>query len=99
MVYIKDVEFAEYVGDGDEKPVTTLRAVTVTVEPIVSHNEFGIPKWQYHEIWVAYKGKTGKCYRVPVYATYTYKGGGTYATVPNWSADSPEEMACGNVTK
>jgi hypothetical protein len=96
--YVKGAEFAEFAG-AEEAAVTVLRTVTVTAEPIVETNEFGIPKWQYHEVWVAYKAKNGRCYMVPTYATYQYKGGGTYGTVPTWGADYPDELACGNVSK
>jgi hypothetical protein len=98
--YVKGAEFAEFIGsDEGEHPATVLRTSLVTAEPIVEKNEFGIPKWQYHEIHVAYKAKNGKCYVVPVYASYQYKGGGTYGTVPTWGADYADEMACGNVSK
>lgn len=96
--YIKGEEYSEYVG-AEESVASTYRAVTLTVEPLVVKNEYDLPKWQYHEMWVSYKGKDGKCYRVAVYASYTYKGGGVYASTPTWGADAPQEMACENVNK
>lgn len=50
-------------------------------------------------MWVSFKAKDGKCYMAAVYASYTYKGGGTYANEPTWGADRPEEMACENASK
>ncbi|MES2587894.1 MAG: hypothetical protein V4622_02870 [Bacteroidota bacterium] len=98
--YIKGTEFADYLkGRGDGAVASTVKAVTLTKEQIVVKNDFDLPKYQYHEIWVSYKGADGKCYMTAVYASYTYKGGGTYATVPTWGADAPEEMSCLNVSK
>lgn len=98
--YIKGTEFAEYLkGRGDSPVASTVKAVTITREPYVKKNEYDLPLYQYHEFWVSYKGIDGKCYMTAVYASYTYKGGGTYATVPTWGADAPEEMACGNAAK
>jgi hypothetical protein len=100
IAYVKGEEFKEnFLIPNDITLSSTLRTVTLTIEPLVEKNEWDLPKWQYHEVWVAFKDSEGKCYRVPVYASYTYKGGGTYATVPIWGADSPEEMACDNVMK
>jgi hypothetical protein len=78
---------------------TAVRAVTVDNDYQVAKNDVGIPKWQYREMEVAYKDKDGKCFKVTVYASYTYKGGGTYATVPTYGRDSEKEMACENVNK
>ncbi|MGV3630712.1 MAG: hypothetical protein ACO1O6_05885 [Bacteroidota bacterium] len=98
--YVKGVEFAEYLkGRGDSPVASTVKAVTLTREPYVKKNEYDLPVYQYHEFWVSYKGTDGKCYMTAVYASYTYKGGGTYATVPTWGADAPEEMSCANVSK
>lgn len=99
--YVKGTEYNDYLkNDLSESPVaSTLRVVTLTKEPWVKKNEYGLPLYQYHELWVAYKGQDGRCYMCAVYASYTYKGGGTYAGTPTWGADSPEEMACGNVMK
>jgi hypothetical protein len=99
--YIMSTEYIDYFkGETDATGISsTMRAVTVTSQPYVRKNEFGIPTYQYEEIWVAFKGADGKCYMAAVYANYTYKGGGTFATTPTWGADSPEEMACGNVNK
>jgi hypothetical protein len=98
--YVKGAEYAEYLKGRSDSPVLTpMRAVTTTASTYVKKNEFGLPLYEYHEIWVAYKGKDGKCYMCAVYASYTYKGGGTYATTPTWGADAPEEMACENVLK
>ncbi len=101
MAYVKGQEYNDYLKNRvkESEVATTLRAVTLTKEPYVKKNEYGIPLYQYHEMWVAYKGKDGKCYLTAVYASYTYKGGGTYATVPTWGADAPDEMACENVNK
>lgn len=77
---------------------TPSRAVTIHADHKVVKLNNGIPKYQFKEIVVATK-KDGKCYKVSVYASYTYKGGGTYATTPTWGYDKPEEMACENVNK
>jgi hypothetical protein len=98
--YVKGAEYTEYLTGRKDSPVaSTFRAITATATPYVKKNEYGLPLYEYHELWVAFKGKDGKCYRCAVYASYTYKGGGTYATVPTWGADAPEEMACDNVLK
>jgi hypothetical protein len=99
--YVKGAEFANYLKEnaGMSAVASTVKAVTLTKEPYVSKNEFGIPNYEYHELWVSYKGTDGKCYRTAVYASYTYKGAGTYATIPTWGADRPEEMSCLNVSK
>lgn len=100
MTYVKGTEYNEYLKRNSESMVaTTVRAVTLTKEAYVKKNEWGLPLYEYHEMWVAYKGKDGKCYMCAVYASYTYKGGGVYATVPTWGADLPEEMACDNLMK
>lgn len=100
MTYLKGTEYTDYLTRNSESPVaSTVRAVTTTKEAIVKKNEWGLPLYEYHEVWVAYKGKDGKCYMAAVYASYTYKGGGVYATVPTWGADLPEEMACDNMMK
>jgi hypothetical protein len=78
---------------------TAVRAVTVDNDYQVAKNDVGIPKWQYREMEVAYKDKDGKCFKVTVYASYTYKGGGTFATVPTYGRDGAKEMACENVNK
>jgi hypothetical protein len=77
---------------------TVSRAVTFHDDYKVVKLDNGIPKYQFKEITMATK-KDGKCYRVSVYASYTYKGGGTYSTTPTWGYDKPEEMACDNVNK
>ena len=98
--YLKGAEYAEYLKSRGDSPVaSTVKAVTLTREPWVKKNEFDLPVYQYHEVWVSFKGTDGKCYMTAVYASYTYKGGGTYATVPTWGADAPEEMSCANVSK
>jgi hypothetical protein len=98
--YVKGAEYTEYLTGRKDSPVaSTFRAITATATPYVKKNEYGLPLYEYHELWVAFKGKDGKCYRCAVYASYTYKGGGTYATVPTWGGDAPEEMACDNVLK
>ena len=99
--YIKGAEFAEYLKGYSSKGgvASTVKAVTLTKEPYVKKNDYDLPLYQYHEIWVSYKGTDGKCYMTAVYASYTYKGGGTYATIPTWGADNPEEMSCLNVSK
>jgi hypothetical protein len=98
--FIKGTEYAEYLVRIEESPVvSTMRTVMETEDYYVHKNDIGIPEYQYHEFTVAYKAKDGRCYKATVYATYTYKGGGTYATVPKWSADAPVELACANVTK
>ncbi|MCE3297333.1 MAG: hypothetical protein K0R65_3047 [Crocinitomicaceae bacterium] len=98
--YVKGAEFAEYLkGRGDSPVASTVKAVTLTREPYVKKNEYDLPVYQYHEFWVSYKGTDGKCYMTAVYASYTYKGGGTYASVPTWGADAPEEMSCLNMSK
>lgn len=95
--YVMSSDFAKY---ADERaPASTVRTSMQTPDHRVVKNELGLPKYQYHECWVSYKGKDGKCYAVAVYANYTYKGGGTYATVANWGHDRPVEMACENVSK
>lgn len=101
MKYVKGEEYNDYLKNrtGDSEVATPLRAVCTTNSPYVDKNEYGIPNYKYHEIWVAYKGKDGKCYLTAVYASYTYMGGGTYATTPTWGADAPDEMACENVNK
>lgn len=101
MKYVKGEEYNDYLKNrtGDSEVATPLRAVCTTASPYVDKNEYGIPNYKYHEIWVAYKGKDGKCYLAAVYASYTYMGGGTYATTPTWGADAPDEMACENVNK
>jgi len=101
MNYVKGTEYAEYLKDnlGESAVASTVRAVTLTTQPYVKKNEYGIPKYQYHELWVAYKGVDGKCYMTAVYASYTYKGGGVYASQPTWGADAPEEMSCLNLNK
>ena len=76
-----------------------MRTVMETEDYYVHKNDIGIPEYQYHEFTVAYKAKDGRCYKATVYATYTYKGGGTYATVPKWSANEPIELSCANVAK
>lgn len=99
--YIKGAEYANYLNDNLKMSAvaSTVKAVTLTKEPYVKKNEFGIPTYEYHELCVSYKGVDGKCYKAYVYASYTYKGAGTYATVPTWGADRPEEMSCLNVSK
>lgn len=77
---------------------TPSRAVTIHADHKVVKLDNGIPKYQFKEIVVATK-KDGKCFKVSVYASYTYKGGGTYATAPTWGYDKPEEMACENLNK
>lgn len=100
ITYVKGAEYTEYlIGRKDSPIASTFRAITATATPYVKKNEYGLPLYEYHELWVAFKGKDGKCYRCAVYASYTYKGGGTYATVPTWSGDAPEEMSCLNVLK
>lgn len=101
MNYVKGAEYNDYLknNSGDSEVASTFRAVCVSKVPYVKKNEYGIPLYEYHEIWVAYKGKDGKCYLTAVYASYTYKGGGTYETTPIWGADAPDEMACENVSK
>lgn len=99
--YISGAEYKAYLVDNlGKSPVTsTLKAVCVSADYHVVKNDLGIPKYQYKEFWVAYKGTDGKCYMAAVYANYTYKGGGTFTTIPNWQADGPERMACENVNK
>lgn len=100
IAYIKGSKYAEYIKGLEYAPVSsTVRAVTLTTAPYVHKNDYGIPLYQYHELAVAFKTSDGKCWYAMVYANYTYKGGGTYETVPNWGADEPEEMACGNIMK
>ena len=78
---------------------TAIRAVNIDADYRVAKNDVGIPKYQFKEFVVAYKDKDGKCFMVSVYASYTYKGGGTYSTAPTWGHDYPQEMACENVNK
>lgn len=81
------------------KPITTYKACTVTAQPEVDKNDFGIPKWKYHEIWVSYKAQDGKSYKAQVFASYTYLGGGTYESKPIFTVGYVEEMAAANVMK
>lgn len=100
MNYVKGTEYNDYLkGRSDSQVASTMRAVTTTASTYIKKNEYGLPLYEYHEIWVAFKGKDGKCYMCAVYASYTYKGGGVYSTTPTWGADAPEEMACDNVMK
>lgn len=101
MKYIKGEEYGNYLKNsvGISAVSSTIRAVSLSGTYMVHKNEFGIPEYQYKEYCVAYKDVEGKCYKVAVYASYTYKGGGVYDTIPNWSADSPEELSCDNVNK
>lgn len=99
--YIKGEEMRKYLTDRlGRKPVATvLKANVVTVKPHIKKNEIDLPKYKYHVIWVAFKDKVGSCYKVPVYATYQYLGGGTYESIATYSADKPIQMACVNVSK
>lgn len=101
ITYVKGTDYNDYLKNdlGESGVASTFKAITVTSQPWVKKNEYGLPLYQYHEMWVSYKGLDGKCYMCAVYASYTYKGGGTYATQPTWGADAPEEMACDNVLK
>jgi hypothetical protein len=101
MKYIKGTEMNTYVTERlDRKPVaSTIKAHVVTTKPYIKKNEYDLPKYKYHEIWVAFKDTDGKCYKALVYATYQYTGGGTYESVPTYSADKPIEMNCANVNK
>jgi hypothetical protein len=100
MNYVKGTDYNDYLkGRSDSQVASTMRAVTTTASTYIKKNEYGLPLYEYHEIWVAFKGKDGNCYMCAVYASYTYKGGGVYSTTPTWGADAPEEMACDNVMK
>lgn len=99
--YIKGTEYNEYLKNNTStsQVASVVKAITLTKEPYVKKNDYGIPLYQYHELWVSYKGKDGKCYITAVYASYTYKGGGVYASTPTWGADYPQEMGCQNLGK
>jgi hypothetical protein len=99
LAYVKGAEYGEYIASSDIKVASTVRVVTVSADYRVHKNDYGLPLYQYKEFAVAFKGADGKCYIASVYANYTYKGGGTYATVPDWGANRPDEMACANVSK
>jgi hypothetical protein len=99
MDYIKSDEFTEYVKSSVGEIASATRSVMLTKDTKVAKNDIGIPKYEFHEFVVAFKGKDGKCYKTFVYASYTYKGGGTFAKEPTFSADFPTEMACENVNK
>lgn len=99
--YITGQEMKTYITEklGLSPVATVLKANVTTEKPEIVKNEFDIPKYKYHVIWVAYKDTEGKCYKAPVYATYNYLGGGSYETSATYSADAPIEMACENVNK
>ena len=99
--YIKGDEMKKHLTDRlGRKPVASvLKANVVTVKPKIKKNKIDLPKYKYHVIWVAFKDEAGNCYKTPVYATYQYMGGGTYESIPTYSADKPIQMACGNVNK
>lgn len=101
---LKGQAFKNYLSSthGDARkgnPVSSLRAVSLHSQAQVKKNSLGVPLYQYKEIVVAYKDSDGLCQIVSVYAEYTYKGGGVYASEPTWSADAPIQIACENVNK
>lgn len=99
--YITGQEMKTYITEnlGLSPVASVLKSNLTTEKPEVVKNEYDIPKYKYHVIWVAFKDTDGKCFKAPVYATYKYLGGGTYETSPTYSADAPIEMACENVNK
>lgn len=99
--YITGQEMKTYLTEklGMSPVESVLKANLTTEKPVIVKNEFDIPKYKHHVIWVAYKDSEGKCFKAPVYATYFYSGGGSYETTPTYGADEPIEMACENVSK
>jgi len=101
MKYVKGEEMKNYLTNRlSRKAVSsTLKAHMATTKPYIKKNDYDLPKYKYHKVWVAFKDTEGKCFKVMVYATYQYMGGGTYESTPTYSADKPIEMACSNVNK
>lgn len=96
--FLKSDEYPTW-RTAEYQAVTTYKTVLVTSQPEVEKNDLGIPKYKYHEIWVSFKAKNGKCYMAPVFAKYEYMGGGVYATTPKYMPGLEKEMAAANVLK
>lgn len=101
---LKGESFRNYLASthGDNKkgkPVSSIKTALLHSQCVVKKNALDIPLYQYKEIVVAYKDEDGLCQIVSVYAEYTYKGGGVYASEPTFSSDAPIQIACENINK